>query len=613
MAAPDTRPPTQSDKFRTVTCLRGKNVTDPLLGEILREVSQTSLLDTIKSYIDQLHGTVDNNARPFQKLARLFEEGITPERIDGHHDGVAVGIRTGDEEGLLASYGNFMGLLWSTSVGPVAPWVGKSFDTVDSEILMRYTDGIETGAAPTCLGINHFDRLDESTINQLSLSVLTLWMHLKQSPPEERDLYGHDRDGGLFVARKAHSAYDGTDRDVFQLNYRWANLGNLPPFTYLIDELVEIADGVCLGQLLFATSHLLGRFDPNVPTATYRYQHFGYFLLMDDSWAAETRRVFRNIKTGRSAESTAASASGAHAPVVAVARPAAELTTLTLADPPDGNCNDLLFREVREDLRRFDTVLDLLKFYSDQLMSSLDNRSQCFPKLGELFNRGIGPEQVRGYYRGALISFHSEGFYRLFNVNTLDIGWKLGRFFSPWTGKTFETISTERLIELTDGFEQNRVPTFWGTNTVAFKTTKEKFVGQLMKLAGMPSEPVGPDETRRYGYDLKTFFFIARKATSINENNKGKKVFQFNYRWPKLGTFPPDNYCVDELVMVAEGLYLGQLIYATELLKKYDPREDPFSYGYRLFGYFLLMDEKWQKRRLQIGLDPYDVGREAES
>ena len=30
-------------------------------------------------------------------------------------------------------------------------------------------------------------------------------------------------------------------------------------------------------------------------------------------------------------------------------------------------------------------------------------------------------------------------------------------------------------------------------------------------------------------------------------------------------------------------------------------------YKYRLFGYFLLMDEEWQRRRVAIGLDPYEA------
>ena len=602
MAVRDVRMPENPDKFRTLTCLQGKQGADPLLDEIQREVESTSLLEAMKSYIDELRGKLDNNARPFKKIARLFDAGTTPDRVEGHHDGVAIGLRTGDEHGLLASYGNFMGLLWGEAVGPVAPWVGKSFDTVDANVIQRYTEGTVRDDAPTYLGINHFNRLPDSVVNRFSFSVLTFWMHLNDAPKEERELYGHDRDGGLFIARKAPSVYAGTNREVFQLNYRWTNLGNAPPFTYLIDELVGIADGVYLGQLMFSTSRMLSHFDPSLPNAEYHYQHFGYFLLMDDSWAAETRRVFSNIEAGKIT-----------AQVGAVSRPSqtpaaqSKFTTLTLSGPVDGNCNDALFAEIQQELQRYDTILDLLKFYSTQLQESLDNRSLYFGKLLELFNRGKAPDEVRGYLRGALISFHSEGFYKLFNLNTLDFAWKLGKFFTPWTGKTFEDISRERVADLTDGVEQEAIPTFWGTNTLSFKTAKQKFVRQMMKLVGVPCEEVPAEEAQKYGYDLKSFFFIAHTAKSVNEENKGKKIFQFNYRWPKLHTFPPDNFCIDELVMLADGLYLGQLIYATELLKKFDSKEDAAAYKYRVFGYFLLMDEDWQRKRLQIGLDPYDV------
>ncbi|MGH9788477.1 MAG: hypothetical protein ACRD4U_07240 [Candidatus Acidiferrales bacterium] len=583
------------DKFRTLTCLKDKK--DPVLDEIQREVEARSLLEVMKSYIDELRGKLDNNARPYQRIARLFDAGITPAKVEGHHDGVAIGLRTGDQEGLLASYGNFMGLLWSTAVGPVAPWVGKSFQTVNAARLQRYTDGVEPGSTPTYLGINHFNKLEESVVNKFSFSVLTFWMGLDSASPEERGRYGHDRNGGLFVSRRAPSVYAGTPREVFQLNYRWANLGNAPPFTHLIDELVEIAEGVYLGQLLFATRNLLGRFDPDRPAQAYDYQHFGYFLLMDDTWASETRRVFRHIEHGR-----------APAPAPTTSTPRSKFTTFTLADPVDGSCNDALLSEIRRDLEGRETIIDLLHFYSTQLLEDFDNRSPTFTKLHELFNRGIGPDEVRGYLRGALISFHSEGFYRFFNLNTLNAAWMIGGGpFSPWTGKTFEDISPERLREMTDGFETGEIPTFWGTNTLSFKTRKEKFIRQLMKLGGVWVEEVPAEEARRSGYDLKSFFFIAHKAASINEANAGKKIFQFNYRWPKLRTSPPDNFCIDELVQIAEGLYLGQLIYSTELLKKYDPRENPATYKYRLFGYFLLMDEDWHRRRIQIGFDPENV------
>jgi len=56
-------------------------------------------------------------------------------------------------------------------------------------------------------------------------------------------------------------------------------------------------------------------------------------------------------------------------------------------------------------------------------------------------------------------------------------------------------------------------------------------------------------------------------------------------------------------VQIAEGLYLGQLNYATNILKKYDPRVDPKVYKYKNFGYWMLMDSDWQKRRTEILFD----------
>ncbi|MGH9463552.1 MAG: hypothetical protein ACRD1X_20300, partial [Vicinamibacteria bacterium] len=98
------------DKFRTLTCLKDNRGKDPVLDELQREVKAGSLLGVMKSYIDELHGELDNNARPFLRISRLFEAGVTPTKVEGHHDGVAIGLRTGDQEGLLTSYGNFMGL-----------------------------------------------------------------------------------------------------------------------------------------------------------------------------------------------------------------------------------------------------------------------------------------------------------------------------------------------------------------------------------------------------------------------------------------------------------------------------------------------------------------------
>src|SRR5574337_655325 len=195
------------DKFRTLTCLEGKLGRDPLLDEIQREAEASSVLEAMQSYITQLKGRSDNNARPYQKLARLFQAGLTPTRVEGHHDGEAIGLRTGDEHGLLASYGNFMGFLWGTTVGPVAPWVGKSFNALDAKTLRSYTDGFERGDTPTYLGINHFERLEDSVVNRFSFSVVTFWMHLKAAQEPEQRLYGYNKNGGVFIAHRAPSVY----------------------------------------------------------------------------------------------------------------------------------------------------------------------------------------------------------------------------------------------------------------------------------------------------------------------------------------------------------------------------------------------------------------------
>jgi hypothetical protein len=148
-----------------------------------------------------------------------------------------------------------------------------------------------------------------------------------------------------------------------------------------------------------------------------------------------------------------------------------------------------------------------------------------------------------------------------------------------------------------------KVPTFFGSNTVVFRTSKEKVIRSVMQAAKVWMEDATEEERRSYGYDTHAFFFIGKNTKSIIPENKDKLVFQFNYRWKKLRTPPPDNFCIDEIVQIAEGLYLGKLIYATKLLVPWGPGIDPSEYEYGLFGYFLLMDEEWHVRRLRIGFN----------
>ena len=121
-------------------------------------------------------------------------------------------------------------------------------------------------------------------LDKAGIEFMTLWVGLREAPASEQERYGYARKGGLFISRETESVDPGNaGKKVLQLNYRWPNLGNPPPLSYLIDEMVGIAQGLYLGQLLFA-SDILTKYDPARPSSDYRYAHYGYFLLMDESW-----------------------------------------------------------------------------------------------------------------------------------------------------------------------------------------------------------------------------------------------------------------------------------------------------------------------------------------
>lgn len=112
-----------------------------------------------------------------------------------------------------------------------------------------------------------------------------------------------------------------------------------------------------------------------------------------------------------------------------------------------------------------------------------------------------------------------------------------------------------------------------------------------------------PSPFVRQGY---VFLGVADQNSILPMNNgegKNKKVFQFQYRYPMIGGPAPIGYCLDELVEIADGLFLGQLIYATKLDLPFSSSLDPSEYQYQLFGFFLLLDDDWQRHRLAIGLD----------
>ncbi|MDX1811864.1 MAG: hypothetical protein R3240_07955, partial [Gammaproteobacteria bacterium] len=113
----------------------------------------------------------------------------------------------------------------------------------------------------------------------------------------------------------------------------------------------------------------------------------------------------------------------------------------------------------------------------------------------------------------------------------------------------------------------------------------------------------GPSPFIRQGY---CFLGAADQASILDSNNseqEKKRVFQFNYRYPMMGGPIPINYCLDEIVEIADGLFLGQLIYSTALDLSYHSSVDPVEYKYKLFGFFLLLDDDWERHRQAIGFD----------
>ena len=262
---------------------------DQLLQDIKRDLKdKTSILDLMKLYIEALKKDAGPDSMYLKKLRKLFDCGRAKARVEGHFYGLTVILKKGEHP-----HGGFLNQLWGTTLGDVSPWDGKTFNAIESEQLRFYTDGYETGDDFTFFGINCFKEYEESFLNMTSMAVLSFWMNLKEAPKAEKMKYGYHRKGGLFIAGKNRSVdSENRDKEVFQLNYRWSKLKNPSPLKYLIDEIVEIADGLYLGQLLFATQYLLEDYNPERPLIDYGYENFGYFLLIDDQWDSERMRLF---------------------------------------------------------------------------------------------------------------------------------------------------------------------------------------------------------------------------------------------------------------------------------------------------------------------------------
>jgi hypothetical protein len=265
------------------------------------------------------------------------------------------------------------------------------------------------------LGINHFNRIPTRILNALGFQFLNHWMALHPAPEHERQTYNWEKNGAYFIGSQAFSVCDRSPRPVFQLNYRYKALDNPVPNCWLIDELVEISPGLYLGQLCYATRKLLRDFDPQKPARDYRYRNFGYFLLLDQRWHAEARRLFPYLEIPPDAPGLQ------HFEII---QPAglAKFTTLTFQEPPMPCCDQALKGRIVEQVQQFPTLLHFLKTRAQALQDNLSNESPYFDELEELFNRGTTPPALDGFYSGALVSWHSAGIFELFGINTINCG-----------------------------------------------------------------------------------------------------------------------------------------------------------------------------------------------
>lgn len=591
-------------RLTALPCLDRADPRDRLAAQIRTDLAGAgSVLGLMKRYMTDLVGNTNNNALSLRKLCKLVKLGAAPERLVGHHYGLTLGLRTGDLAEPVAHFGNLLGYVWGAAIGEKRLWSGQTFAPMSEGDRRQITGKVVPDDIPIYRGINHFKVVDHSAVNLAGNALLNFMWHLADAPTDQQLRYGHQRDGGHFVAHRATSVYPGTPREALRLNYRFSGLGNHPPLPSLITELVEIAPGVLLGQLLLATAGLLETYDPTAEHAAYRYQHCGFVLLFDEAFNVAARDLFVHLQIPQAAIVTHIKG---EPPPTPPAAPPARFTTLTLVESPAPAPIELDAEQlalVRGDLRDASTILHMLESYSDSLRHTPTTDSVIFAKLRALHDAGIAPQYMDGFHRAALISWVAPGVFGGLHVNSLNVAWRLGRRFSPSTGRRFDPLGPKRLLALCDGYETLDVPTQLCSNTLSFRTLGERALRGAMKLMSPWIDDASAAERREHGYDAKSCFSVGKLAPSISPDKHGALVYQLNYRWKGLHNPPPDSLRVDELVQIADGLYLGQVYYATKPLVAWSPNTDPAAYAYELYEYFLLMDPQWQALRISMGFD----------
>lgn len=408
----------------------------------------------------------------FGKLKVLFLCGRDA-LLDGPMIGVPVAIRDSDyfrhtaqlfgRNRSAAASLEFLATCWNATFANTGLWMGKTFEPVSREAVAAACDNdpqvLECYAPGTTrIGRNYFrEPPDPNLLQSLGIPVLTRVWQLKERPadstaagfigqllPEnlaKEKRIPYSMTGGIFLAQPGRSVVpEMNGKQVYQLNYRWPALQPTYPMTRLVDELVQIADGVFLGQLVMATSHYSlgtlrtpfpGIFDkgweigePYLPGEhpDYGYQNNGFFLMIDTARAAEAygdgafphlrprkgESGYEELGYGRA---TAAPPPGAGSGAAAGGASgvtdwaagwqrddtvAAKFTTFCL-EPSTRDDGD-----VRELLRPGESILQMLQRIQREVaaQSALDDHLRHFEQLNRLFRCGIAPRVVNGLFQG---------------------------------------------------------------------------------------------------------------------------------------------------------------------------------------------------------------------
>ncbi|MCP4545568.1 MAG: hypothetical protein GY835_03750 [bacterium] len=417
-----------------------------------------------------------------EKLTTLFKCGKSVP-IDGPMIGISVSIRDSDyfketvarcgrERSRIASI-EWMATLWNMSFADTGLWMGKTFESVSRETVAEKCGNNKSemkafDPKTTRIGRNFFrEPVSSDFLKSLGLPVLTQTWHLRDRPqsPSAADFNGtltaenlereinipYTKTGGYFLCNNGKSVVpEMKGKKVYQLNYRWPALGPAYPMTRLVDELVQVADGVYLGQLVYATKHyslgsLRQPFCPHLPDIPigepynpehrhpldflkrifrrkreidYGYQNNGYFLMLDPAHAEEIYAddAFPRIRP-RAGESGYVELGYDKTPAAAVAYTAPsepkinwingwredpeikeKFTTFILEPSPKGSDPD----DVQEMRRDDESILQMLKRISEDISTrtKTDDRLRHFEKLNRLFRRGIAPGIENGVFRG---------------------------------------------------------------------------------------------------------------------------------------------------------------------------------------------------------------------